>query len=324
MSQRANPFAVGLFFSVATLLLVAALFFFGAGNIFRKSETFVVFFEGSITGLKVGAPVTFQGVQIGQVKDIRLSISAGSDDIVIPVLISIDRSKFTEFTDNKDGIRDRMIARGLRTQLKLQSVLTSLLLIELDFFPGSPLRLRGLDPQYTELPSVPTPLQELMKNVDQLNLNELIHSTRQTIVGIEKLVNHPDTQGSVTELRKLLQNTNEAVLHFDQEAVPALRELQKTLTQVSGVTADIQKQYPGLADELEKSLKALRQAVERFDKVTAEAQFILSADSALYQDLQKAAQDVSNASRSVKEMSEAINDQPESLLFGKPSTLPEK
>lgn len=126
MSQRANPLAVGLFFTAAIVLLVGVLFFFGAGDLFRKSERFVLDSDGSITGLKVGAPVTFQGVQVGQVVDIRLSLSSDNEAIVIPVLIDINRKKFIEFADNDDNIRARMIERGLRGQLKLQSVLTSL------------------------------------------------------------------------------------------------------------------------------------------------------------------------------------------------------
>ena len=318
MSQRANPLAVGLFFAGAIALLVAVLFFFGAGDVFRKSERFVVYFDGSITGLKVGAPVTFQGVQVGQVVDIRLSMSSDNENIVIPVLIDINRKKFTEFADNDDNLRARMIERGLRAQLKLQSVLTSLLLIELDFYPGSPLRLRNLDSEYPELPTIPAPLQALMRNMDELNLPELIHTTRNAILGIEKLVNHPDAQASVTALNQLLQHADEAVQHFDHETVPAVQELRKTLSQVAVVSADIHERYPALATELELALKESRVAVERFDRVMAEAEFLLSEDSALYQDLQRAAQDVSNASRSVQQMSDTVNEQPQSLLFGKP------
>ncbi len=318
MSRRANPLAIGLFFAVAIVLLVSVLLFFGAGDMFRKSQRFVLYFDGSITGLQVGAPVTFQGVQIGRVADIRLNMQSGSDDIVIPVLVDIDRAKFTGFVDDTDGIRGRMIERGLRAQLKLQSVLTSLLLVELDYFPGSAMRYRGVDSSYPELPTVPTPLQELLRNVDQLNLGELIRKTQQAIVGIEKLVNHPDTQASVTELHQLLVHADDAVVRFDREAVPAVQELRRTLGQVAVVTDDIHQRYPALASELEQALKETHAAVDRFDKVMQEAQFLLSEDSALYQDLQKAARDVSTASNSVRDMSNSINERPESLLRGNP------
>lgn len=318
MSRRANPLAIGLFFAVAVLLLVTVLLFFGAGDMFRKSQRFVLYFDGSITGLQVGAPVTFQGVQIGRVTDIRLNMQSGNDNIVIPVLVDIDRAKFSEFVDDTDGIRGKMIERGLRAQLKLQSVLTSLLLVELDYFPGSTMKFRGIDNGYPELPTVPTPLQELLRSVDQLNLGELIRKTQQAIVGIEKLVNHPDTQASVTALHQLLVHADDAVVRFDREAVPAVQELRRTLSQVAVVTDDIHQRYPALASELEQALKETHAAVDRFDKVMQDAQFLLSEDSALYQDLQKAARDLSTASNSVRDMSNSINERPESLLRGNP------
>lgn len=319
MSQRANPLAVGLFFAVAVALLLGSLFFFGAKDLFRQTERFVVYFEGSITGLKVGAPVTFQGVQVGRVADIRLSMSGDSDTIIIPVLIDIDRHQFTEFVDNGHGLREKMIARGLRAQLKLQSVLTSLLLVELDFYPGTPVTWRGPpDGDYPELPTVPTPLQELMRTVDTVTLTELLHSTRKAVNGIEALVNHPDTKASVTALRQLLQHADEAVVRFDRDVVPALQALRRTLDEVAVVTADVRQDYPQLHDDLAKALAASRQAAEHFDQVAQEARFVLSEDSALYRDLQQAAQEVSQASRSVRELSDTLNEQPQSLLHGKP------
>jgi paraquat-inducible protein B len=174
------------------------------------------------------------------------------------------------------------------------------------------------------LPTVPTPLQELLRDMDQLNLSELIHTTRETLVGIEKLVNHPDTQGSITALHQLLVHADEAVVRLDKEAVPAIQQLRQTLAEVSKVSTDVHQTYPRIADELEKTLREMRQSVARFDKVMTEAQFLLSDDSALYQELQQAAQDVSRASNSVKAMSDSINDQPQSILFGKPNLPPEK
>lgn len=324
MSQRANPVAIGLFFAIAIALLVGVLFFFGGGDLLRKHQRFVVYFDGSITGLRVGAPVSFQGVQIGQVADIHLGISADGGDIVIPVLVDIDRKQFPELADNTNGVRDRLIERGLRAQLKLQSVLTSLLFIELDFYPGSALRYRAVNGDYTELPTVPTPLQALLRNVESLNINELIHASNRAVAGIDKLVNHPDAAGSLVALRQLLQDADAAVVRFDREAVPALQDLRKTLARVESLSAALQKDYPAVSADLQRTLQDLRSALGRFDAVTAEAQFLLSEDSALYRDVQQAVRDVSNAARSVDAMGDTISREPEALLRGKSTPAEEK
>jgi paraquat-inducible protein B len=47
-------------------LIVAAVLFFGSGSIAEKRLPMVSFFHGSVAGLRVGAPVTFRGVRIGE------------------------------------------------------------------------------------------------------------------------------------------------------------------------------------------------------------------------------------------------------------------
>ncbi|HEV8227869.1 MAG TPA: MlaD family protein, partial [Methylomirabilota bacterium] len=72
MSKRANPTAIGAFVVVALALAVGGLVVLGGMQIFRKELPFVMFFEGSLGGLDVGAPVEIRGVKIGTVTRIRL------------------------------------------------------------------------------------------------------------------------------------------------------------------------------------------------------------------------------------------------------------
>ncbi|HSU89803.1 MAG TPA: MlaD family protein, partial [Sporolactobacillaceae bacterium] len=72
MGKRVNPALIGTFVLGAIGLIVTAVVIFGSGRLFRKSHEFVIYFGGDINGLRVGAPVKFKGVEIGQVKKIRL------------------------------------------------------------------------------------------------------------------------------------------------------------------------------------------------------------------------------------------------------------
>jgi len=73
VSEKASPRRTGLFVVGAIVLLAAAIVALGAGNWFRQYDRFVVYFDGSIKGLQVGAPVAFRGVQIGEVKQVYAS-----------------------------------------------------------------------------------------------------------------------------------------------------------------------------------------------------------------------------------------------------------
>ena len=55
MSRKANPTLIGAFVLGGVLLAVIAVVVFGSGRMFRPTETFMSFFDGSVAGLNVGA-----------------------------------------------------------------------------------------------------------------------------------------------------------------------------------------------------------------------------------------------------------------------------
>ena len=50
----------------------------------------------------------------------------------------------------------RLIEKGLRGVLSMQSLITGKLLIEVDFYPGTPVNLRNINKHYTEVPTIPS------------------------------------------------------------------------------------------------------------------------------------------------------------------------
>jgi paraquat-inducible protein B len=59
MSKQANKTLIGAFVVGAIVLAVAGILVFGSGDFFSVRPMFVMYFEGSVSGLNVGAPVTF-------------------------------------------------------------------------------------------------------------------------------------------------------------------------------------------------------------------------------------------------------------------------
>ena len=95
MNRRVSPTLIGAFVLGAVLLAVMAVVLIGSGRYFRRTSPFVLYFPGSVNGLRVGAPVKFRGVEIGSVEDIRLQLQRGPECIRIPVIIGIDPEKIT-------------------------------------------------------------------------------------------------------------------------------------------------------------------------------------------------------------------------------------
>ncbi len=73
MNKKTSPTLIGAFVVGAVGLLVIAVIAFGSGRLFRQTKEFVLYFDNSVNGLRIGAPVKFKGVEIGSVKDISIA-----------------------------------------------------------------------------------------------------------------------------------------------------------------------------------------------------------------------------------------------------------
>ena len=177
MARRANPTLIGGFVVGAALLTVVGLVVLGGGHFFRQTRAVVAYFDASVKGVAIGGPVTFQGAKVGTVTDVRVVIDPKTLKITTPVFFEIDASRLTEtsgakFAFRKDsGNTRQLIERGLRAQLEMQSFVTGQVGVSLEFHPGTPVRLTGLSPDYTEIPTVPSDLDKLTDMLQRLPMN---------------------------------------------------------------------------------------------------------------------------------------------------------
>ena len=93
MAKEASKTLIGVFVVGAIALAVIGITIFGSGKFFKDNPTYVMYFDGSIDGLTVGAPVEFRGVKIGQVSEIKASFNAKDLNFVIPVYAKIDNDR---------------------------------------------------------------------------------------------------------------------------------------------------------------------------------------------------------------------------------------
>ena len=161
MSKPANKRLIGVFVLGAITLLVIAVVALGSGKLFRKTFKAVCFFEGSVAGLDVGAPVVFDGVRIGSVIDVVLRYNATDLSTTIPVHIDLDSQRVETIgplpspKSFEEDLR-RLIDRGLKARLELQSIVTGKLQVSLAYYPDRPVRFAGADRKYPEIPTIPT------------------------------------------------------------------------------------------------------------------------------------------------------------------------
>jgi paraquat-inducible protein B len=329
MSKRANPTAVGAFVVGALALAVAGVITLGGMQLFKKELPFVMFFDGDIGGLDVGAPLEIRGVKIGAVTRIRLfaenkiGVYVNVDPSLLPKGGAIRR----EGLDSVEG----MIQRGLRAQLKTQSLLTGQLLVYLDFFPGTPIALVGLDPDVREIPTIPTTLEQLQARVEKIidklgavKIDELINDVSLTLKGAKDLMSSPELKTAIISADTALKSANSAI----QDAQVVLKRLDAklesvganadaALTDTRALLVDARKSLARIDAQVEPLAASIKGASTSAQSTLRTMDRAVDGESGLGYEALRALRDVADAARSLKALADYLERHPEALLRGK-------
>jgi len=319
MAKRVSPTAIGAFVVGSFAILIAAVVVVGSGRLFSKPLQFVCMFQGDLNGLKVGAPVKVRGVQIGSVSAIRLGLSPaegrlrpGISDLLLPVIIDLDRAQLikrggTGQAMGQNGF-DSMIKRGMRAQLRTESLLTGLLYIDLDLHPGAPLNL-VIEPDsgpYREIPTVPTNLEAVQEQAtkaiakfEQIDFQALATSITMAANSINNLANSPSLKATLDSLRDATANLNKTVISI-HEAV------NNANAKINPLVASLQKN----SQEADSTMRQTRAAL-------VDLQSTLDPASPLAVNLNRALDQMTDTMRSVGELSDYLQRNPASLVRGR-------
>ncbi|MBI4706426.1 MAG: MCE family protein [Candidatus Omnitrophica bacterium] len=214
MTKKANRTVIGVFVVGAVALFITGLIVFGSGVIFNQADEYVLFFDGSIKGLSVGAPVIFRGVRIGSVKGISLVYDHKVKDLVIPVVIEIIPGR-VKGAPKKWGHSsyELLIKEGLRAKLEVQSFITGQLMISFDFYPDTIANLRGIMKNYHELPTLPT-TPDIFGAMEDVPIKEIAQNLDITVKGINSLLDSGYLQETFYELKGALQEITQSARSF--------------------------------------------------------------------------------------------------------------
>ena len=205
MSRKANKTAIGAFVVSAVALLIIGVLAFGTGALFKHSRKYILFFDGSVKGLSVGAPVIFRGVRIGTVSKINLFYDQKEKDVLIAVITDLELS-FLNSAPNKLPYPDynKLIEHGLRARLEIQSFITGQLMISFDFYPDKPVILQGISKEYPELPTLPIS-PDIFVVLEQFPIKEISENLKKITAGMDKLFNSGELEESFYELKNSFQ-----------------------------------------------------------------------------------------------------------------------
>jgi paraquat-inducible protein B len=256
MSKPISKSLIGAFVVGAVALLLVAIAIFGSGRFFAKRLVVVMFFEGSVKGLNVGAPVMFRGVPIGNVTDIEIVVNRKDGTVRIPVHAEFDPKRFQ--VSGAKGERfvplerlPEQIADGLRAQLELQSFVTGQLMINVDYYPGTPVVLVGAEADAPEIPTIPSALQRLVKKFEDLPIEEIVQNVNVAVTGVARLVNSPELSSAITDVSQAATELKGLVGNVNRRVGPLMATIQQSV-----------KEYGELAQDAGEELASVRQSVQ--------------------------------------------------------------
>jgi phospholipid/cholesterol/gamma-HCH transport system substrate-binding protein len=303
-------------------LVVGALAVFGSGRLFRTTHEFVIYFAGDVNGLRVGAPVRFKGVEIGQVSQIRLRLDQAvnrqsgqiSADVRIPVIISLDEQKILSHGGNTIDLSDphtipNLIKEGMRAQLGMDSFVTGLLYVALDIEPTTPIKMiapPGAPLQ--EIPSIPNALEQLQsvavrifEKLDKVDFNTVFNDASETLDSIKQIMTTPQLKTAVAGL----ENSREQLGH-------TMGSVQHTFDNVDTRVGPLTSSFEKTSDSAGVAAQHARITLDTVNTT------IQPGSPLNYQALQTL-QDVGAAARSIKELADYIKLNPQSLVRGRDS-----
>ncbi len=317
MTEKSQTVAIGAFV-VGALLIGITLVIFALGTGFGKQrEEVVMVFDGSVKGLTVGAPVALRGVQIGQVTDIDLILNTDTAELIMLVQAELNSDGIRRVGKPRSNLMEDLISRGLRAQLRPQSLLTGLLYIQLDFHPEDPPRLSKVDSPYIQVPTIPSELERFTRQVQELDLEKLAAQLQETVQGMHEFIGSEGFQA----LPATLTATLTAVTGLGEQLNTQLRDsgprLDRVLDDAARTLATTNESLPRVTASLEQSLAALNRGVDQFGEATTHLRDMLAPDSPLNYQLDQTLVELTRASRALRRLADSIEEQPGSLVWGR-------
>jgi len=261
------------------------------------AQHYVLYFNESLRGLSVGAPVTLLGLPGGEVTEVGLDLDAATQKLRGRVEIVsyperlvgrltgqqlVTAEAIAHSIQQRRAFFQRLVEqKGMRAQLQSGNLLTGQLYVAFDFFPDAkPARIDWkqdkpvLPVALSTLPNLEAKVGSILTKLDKLQYAEIGADLRKALASFDKT----------------MQETNTMLAHIDTDVTP---ELKSAIAEFRRATASADK------------------AIKHTDAT------LLGPDAPGQQELRDAMQEFTRAARSLRILTDYLERHPEALIRGK-------
>ncbi|MCF9158294.1 MCE family protein, partial [Vibrio parahaemolyticus] len=245
MDDSKSSYKLGLFVVSALVSLFVVLFILGGRSLFEPKIIVETYFDESVSGLEVGAPVRFRGITAGEVVSIELS-----DALYEAAVPRENRKSYvvvrSEITGAKRTIEEWnrsieiSIERGLRATTQLAGI-TGQQYLSFDYTSMDEGLSFNWKPNYPYVPStkssagkIVSGIQSLIARLDEADINTLVANINMLIETLNQSISALDADALNAQLLALLINSNQMVKSVDGViSDPEVKEIVSSLAQIS-------------------------------------------------------------------------------------------
>ncbi|MFK0571515.1 MlaD family protein [Endozoicomonas sp.] len=311
MNRKSLSVSVGLFVILIIAMTIALVLFLNADGFSRKDvQRYEILFDSSIKGLTVGAPVTLRGVKIGEVVSIKTNLYHNHQKVLNVVTVDMYPDAISEQGEiSEHNVLGSLMKQGLSAQIGLQSVLTGLLYIEVDFFDSEP-EMQSVTTQYPQIPTVPNNLDEFIEKFESINLVGMASRLTEVLDNLATLTGDD-------RLNKLIDDVGKAFVSMEAMSTEMSVSMEGVRKEFASMSRDAGEVTALLKTELPAVTQQLNETMLQLQGTMAAAEDTLAPDSPLMYQLMQSSKDISRASRAVDDLADMLQRQPDAIIFGR-------
>ena len=278
MIKQPNMKLIGTFIVSSCSILLLLLGYSLKSAFTNYDIPVVMYFDESVQGLDVGAPVLFKGVKVGEVTSVKIKANYDTMKFQIPVYAKIynDESLSENYQDERRNL-SILINDGLRARLAVNSMLTGQLLIELDFFPQTKAVLHEESKHEFEFPTINSPFAEFSKTLQ------------------------------VIPITKIAQDIHHITRSLQKDLPPLLQHLTSTMETIDTILKDNKKNASGMINNL-------GMAATNLSKLSRSLNATMGENSS---DFAAMIENFAAAAASLKDLTDYLQMHPSALIRGK-------
>src|ERR1700751_4740328 len=272
MNEGKRHYRLGLFVVVSILTVAVLLFVLGGRKLFQPTYTFETYFDESVAGLEIGAPLRYRGVPLGEVTEILDSAAVYERDVplakrrdYIVVRARVTLSAVEALQVKRDT--PELVKKGLRAQTQLAGI-TGQQYLSLDFLDPAkypPLQF-GWTPKYQYVPSAPSrtgeiiaKVQAFVANLSEVDAKNLGENLNRLLVTVNDKVGELQVAQISADADSVLRNANATITRADR----LLADLKPSIDSLAVVSTSLR----GLADrgDLDRTVTRIDEAIDRLN-----------------------------------------------------------